>query len=466
MPIETFASSGLLNADGTLSPELYESIARQIGDGSCVLFLGPSAISVKQPDGSYRPLTELCANFLAQKYGLELLPEEAESLSYVTSLLLNRSVERVADIILRGEIQKFYQQHAQTVQLSPALEQLSYLPFRIIINTTPDDFFAELYEAAASPKRFAYYNFEKPEPKDPLYEFGDKAPPLIYNLFGYYKDKPQSMVLSYSDQLNFINKITGQQNEGPPNSLLKALDKPIFHLFLGFDFDDWSLRVLFNAIFRNERKNMQPFAYKPHKKRDTGAQARVFFQGEFGMMFPKVDLDSFIAQLVATAESMKAGPATDAAQMRGDILILYNDTKDDAGYKIVEQRLLPLRVRIRTHTNDALGGDPTDWIRATYQKSQVVIPLLSADFFSDENPALPVLNEIIAANNTRNNGQRKLLVLPLLMRTVNIQDTVFNALRTIHPSDGNPVLGNNQDAQLGELTETLKRYLEKLPATS
>lgn len=460
MPTET-------NLETTdLSPELYESILQQVEDGSCILFLGPGAIMAKQTDGSFRPVTELCANFLVQKYGLTLAPQEAESLSFVTSLLLNRSHGRIADIILRGEVQKFYEQMGRTIQLPPMLEHLADLPFRIIVNTTHDNYFAELYESAGVPKRFAYYNFEKPDPKDPLYTFDAGAAPLIYNLLGFYGEKPQSMVLSYSDQLNFINKITGQQNEAPPNSLLKALDKPVFHLFMGFDFNDWSLRVLFNAIFRNERKNMQPFAYRFKTDEDAGVQAKVFFQGEFDMVFPTADMETFVTELIATRERQKGQTAGDAGKMRAEILVLHNEAKDEEGFAALSQYLKPLKVQVSS-LKDALGaGDMQAWVREAYQRCQVVLPLVTIDFFDDSNPALPLLDEIVKANNPRNNDQRKLLVLPLLLKTINVKDTPFAALRTIHPSDGNAVYGNGaEDKQFSEVTDTLKRYIDKLSTT-
>lgn len=91
--------------------------------------------------------------------------------------------------------------------------------------------------------------------------------------------------------------------------------------------------------------------------------------------------------------------------------------------------------------------------------------LVTIDFFDESNRALPLLDEIVAANNTKNNGERKLLVLPLLLKQADIKDSVFAGMRTLHPSDGKPVLGEGNEArQFAEVTETLKRYVEKLAA--
>ena len=464
MPESSFPAI-TLNASGDLPEAVYESLVQQIEDGSCVLFLGPGAITMRMDDGSYKPVAAACANHLVKIYGLQIKAQEVDSLTYVSSLLLNRSNERVADIILRREVQKFYAEWSNKVQLPAYLELLADLPFRIIINTTPDDYFAELYGSFGITVRRGYYNFDKPDAEDPLYTFEAGRAPLVYNLLGYYKDKPQSMVLSYSDQLNFINRITGQQNEGLPNSLLKELDKPVFHLFMGFDFEDWSLRVLFNEIFKHQRKSMQPFAYKPQTSAEADAQSQVFFQGEFGMLFPETDIEKFITTLVQTHKSMKSRPAGSGGAPKGEILVLHHESADDDGFQALLKYLKTLPVTI-TSLKDSLGqGDQQAWIRSVVQRCHVVLPLVSIDFFDENNPALPLLDEIVAANNTRNNGERKLLVLPLLLKQADIKDSPFAGLRTLHPSDGKPVLGEGNEArQFAEVTETLKRYVEKLAA--
>ncbi|MEZ4918752.1 MAG: hypothetical protein R2792_06550 [Saprospiraceae bacterium] len=58
------------------------------------------------------------------------------------------------------------------------LEKLD-LPFRIIINATPDDFFARFYAETVRDYRFDFTISRKPNP-DPLFEFNfDDSAPLI-----------------------------------------------------------------------------------------------------------------------------------------------------------------------------------------------------------------------------------------------------------------------------------------------
>ena len=453
MPTETTSTSGGATGADQLPVVIYQNIARQIQEGSCVLFLGSAAMAAKQPDGSYRPLTELCANHLAK--GLDLSREEADSLAQVTSTLRMRNL--LSDTMIIAAVQDFYKQAERDAVLHPMLEQLADLPFRIIINTSPDDFFARYYAQAVRDFNFDYYNFRKPTP-DPLYAFGDDAPPLIYNLFGFYK-KPESLVLTYGDQLGYVNKITGAQHERLPDSLLAAFNVPRFYLFMGFDFEDWSLRILFDSLFRNARNNIQPFAYPLKGEPDTGPQARVFFQGEFRMEFPKIDMEAFIANLLVHYQSLDGQASSDTDSPQAEILILHNEAKDDDGCKALLSHLRPLKVHAITLA-DALGeGDMQGWIRQKLDQCQVVLPLISADFFDDSNPALPLLDEIVRRNNPR----AHFLVMPILLKPVSIDGTALGALKTTRPLNRQAVYGEGQeDKHLADIAETLKKYIDTL----
>ncbi|MBK7939589.1 MAG: SIR2 family protein [Lewinellaceae bacterium] len=437
-----------------LTDTIYQNIARNISEGSCVLFLGPAAITARQPDGSYRPLNELCANQLAK--GLGLSREEEDSLTQVTSTLRIRAQR--SDTMIISDVQDFYTKAEHNAELNPLLEQLADLPFKIIVNTTPDDFFARFYATAVRDYRFDFYNFRKPG-ADPMFSFGDDAPPLIYNLFGFYK-KSESLVLTYNDQLAYVNKITGVQHERLPDSLLAAFAVPRFYLFLGFDFEDWSLRVLLDALFKNARNSIQPFAYPLKGKRETGPYAKIFFQGEFRMEFPNVDMESFVGKLLEHFKQLEGQASSDNGSILADVLVLHNEAKDDDGCTALLKHLKPLKIRTLT-LKDAVGqGDVQQWIKTNLDRCQVVLPLVSADFFDNENPALPLLDELVARNNPRN----RFLVMPVLWKNCAIDASPLGKLRTTRPLNRIAISGSGQDDKyFAEIADTLKKYIENLP---
>ena len=449
MPTETVAQPAGVSE---LTSTIYQNIARNISEGSCVLFLGPLAITAKE-GGGYRPLTELCANQLAK--GLNLGKDEQNSLAHVASTLRIRAQR--SDTMIISDVQDFYSKAEHDADLHPVLEKLADLPFRIVINTTPDDFFARYYATAVRDYRFDYYNFRKPAP-DPLFAFGENDAPLIYNLFGYYK-KSESLVLTYSDQLAYINKITGAQHERLPDSLLAAFAVPRFYLFLGFDFEDWSLRVLLDALFKNARNSIQPFAYPLKGAQKTGPYAKVFFQGEFKMEFPEVDMETFSTKLLEYYGQLDGHASSDDSTARTEVLILHNEASDDDGCTALLSHLKPLKVKTLT-VKDAVGqGDLQEWLRACFDRCQVVLPLVSADFFDGSNPALPLLDELVQRNNPRN----RFLVMPILWKNCAIDASPLGGLRTTRPLNRIAISGSGQEAKLfADIAETLKKYIDNL----
>ena len=440
-------------AGNNLSDILFQNIARQIKDGSCVLFLGPAAVSAKFKGKGLEPLTERCAAGLAA--GLDLSKEETRSLTQVCSSLRIRNT--MSDTSIIAAVQDFYQKAENDAEMNPLLQKLADLPFKIIINTTPDDFFARFYAETVREFRFDYYNFRKPNP-DPLYQFGEDDPPLIYNLFGFY-EKPESLVLTYGDQLAYVNKITGAQHERLPDSLLAAFNVPRFYLFLGFDFEDWSLKVLLDALFKNARNNIQPFAYPSKQDLLIGPEEKVFFKGEFKMEFPEIDMENFVEQLLEHYKKLDDEGPSDAGMTKADVLVLHNEATDDAACEDLIRHFHSLKVKIHT-LRDAVGaGDLGDWINEMTEKCQIVIPLLSADFFSDDNPALPYLEEIAKKNNPR----KKFLVMPLIVKPVSLEGTAVGKLRTTRPLNDQSIYGEDkEDQHFSEITETLRKYIDTL----
>ena len=132
---------------------------------------------------------------------------------------------------------------------------------------------------------------------------------------------------------------------------------------------------------------------------------------------------------------------------------------DADGCKALLRHLSPLKVRVWTLA-DALGeGDLNAWIKQKLEQCQVVLPLVSADFFADDNPALPLLDDIVARNNPR----AQFLVMPILLKAVSFEGTALGSLRTTRPLNKQAVFGAGQeDKHLAEIAETLKKYIDTL----
>lgn len=439
----------------TANIEMYQSIARKVREGGAVLFLGPGAVMSKDAAGNWLPVTDLCARHLATKYNLQLAADEECSLPFVTSAL--RISNRSTDSVLQDDVAKYYASLGDSVTLHPQLEQLTELRFKMVINTTPDSFVTALYDGLFKAYETGFYNYYKP---DTAFKFDfTKNNILVYNLFGHYS-KPDSLVLTYKHQLTYIKKIVGeQQNERLPDALTNAFKDFRTHLFLGFDFEDWNLRLLLDTLYKNVRDNIQPYSYPSMGERKTASETRVFFQGEFGMQFPQVDMATFVENLSQQDKNLDnpATPAT-AEPPKAHVFIWHNEAADQAGCDLFVKHLNTINVKIWT-LRDATGqGDMVAWMRSTLDQCQVVLPLLSADFFdSTGNPALALLDEVVQRNNPR----KRFLVMPVLLHAVGLEGSLAQ-LDSIRPLDRQPVLDSGRESSVAaEITEGLKKYINR-----
>lgn len=437
--------------------ELYQNIARKVKEGSCVLFLGPAALAAKDDDGQFKPITDLCARYLADKYKLEIGADEACELPYIASLL--RIQNRSTDNVLQEEVAKFYADIADKCDLHPALEQLTDLKFRIVINTTPDNFITRLYDQIAQAYHSDFYNWYKPATGF-NFDFEKDSRVVIYNLLGAYQ-KPESLVLTYKQQLSYIKKIVGeQQNERIPDGLTNAFKDFRHHLFLGFDFEDWALRLLLDTLYKNVRENIQPYSFITKDERPTEADTKVFFQGEFGMQFPKDSLEDFVTHLVNEYQRLDSPAVSSSTQApKAKVLVLHNEVADKDGYDLLIKYLRNLPAQFISFS-DAVGqGEVQAWLQKNLEECQVVLPLLSADFYdAANNPAVALLAEIAAKNNPR----KGFLVMPILLKSVGL-DGPLAQLPTLRPTDKQAIVGSGKESQYAtEIAEGLKKYIENL----
>jgi hypothetical protein len=105
--------------------------------------------------------------------------------------------------------------------------------------------------------------------------------PLVYHLHGSMQT-PKSLVLTESDYLEFLVKITTSRDDEAlrliPSAILSALtDNPL--LFVGYSLSDWTFRVLFHGLLRtipstHRRRNVSVQLLPPVHDGDSEAHDR------------------------------------------------------------------------------------------------------------------------------------------------------------------------------------------------
>ena len=88
-----------------------------------------------------------------------------------------------------------------------------------------------------------------------------------------------------------------------------------------------------------------------------------------------------------------------------------------------------------------------------------MLPLLSADFYdANQNPSVPLLDEIAKRNNPR----KGFLVMPILLKSVGLEGAIAQ-LPTLRPTVKQPIIGGGKESDFAtEIADGLKKYIENL----
>ncbi len=270
-------------------------LVERIREGDCVLVLGPRvAVSTTDPDR--RPLDELLA--------VRLLEEISETgppvLRSAAELFWHKTKE---EYLLSGIVRDFYETEAAST--TDFHRDLATLPFRLCLNASPDDQMFNAFTAANKEPQQGHYTFREPATARLVTPSADR--PLVYHLFGHYRD-PKSLVLTEGHLVEFlVNVIKGTPSlPDQVRSVLRAASSSF--LFLGFGFQHWYLRVLLQVMnaYGRRSKAFEDRQFFEHPDRE---QAVRFFTDRL-IEFRQLQWEEFAKQLRATYETgMKPGSA-------------------------------------------------------------------------------------------------------------------------------------------------------------
>jgi hypothetical protein len=187
---------------------------------------------------------------------------------------------------------------------------LAQLPFRLCINTSPDDFMLEAFRATGAKRpSAAHYSFRTPV--DALIRPPTENEPLVYYLYGHSEDL-YSLVLTESDLIEFLVAVVRGDPALPDYIRGRLGDPETAFLFVGFGFQNWYLRVLLHVLNVYGHKGSRAVALE-----DTGffahpdrQQTVGFFSGNRLIDFRPLQWDSFAEQLCAAYRATVAPAPT------------------------------------------------------------------------------------------------------------------------------------------------------------
>ncbi|MBK7935778.1 MAG: SIR2 family protein [Lewinellaceae bacterium] len=298
---------------------------------------------------------------------------------------------------------------SQADPLNPVQEALAQLPFHIIINVAHDKQICAALDRFNVKYREEYYNFR--QPRDFVYDPNDKRT-FVYHLLGAVNCKDDStgqvnktfgsLVMTGADQVESLKQVV-QTERKIPNSLLAELNDSKTYLFVGFNFDAWYLRLLLYSLGLSDNADAMPSWALHTGPNELNYSTSAFFSSRYKINFLKLPEADFVQDLCNRYKAELGAadePAADAAGSGRQLnALIVSDPADEALRQDFLRALAPLRTRYNLHIHETLAGED---VQATFERqladSQFIFPLISGNFFSNEQIIEQQFQKIIDAD--------------------------------------------------------------------
>jgi hypothetical protein len=219
----------------------WEELLYLIGDAKCTPFIGAGACAGTLPLGS-----DLATQW-AEEYGYPLA--DKTDLARVAQFLAIARYEMYPKEAVRRQFQGIAP--PDFTQPDEPHAVLADLPLPIYVTTNYDPFMVEALKDRKKDvqREFCRWNkFPQVTGQASIFEGGYQptpATPVVYHLHGH-TEVPQSMVLTEGDYLDFLIRLSRDQELLPP-AIRTALAGTAL-LFIGYSLTDWNFRVILRGL--------------------------------------------------------------------------------------------------------------------------------------------------------------------------------------------------------------------------
>lgn len=452
----------------------WQNLLRAVQNRECILVLGPEVAAIER-EGRRVSLPTLLAQHLATAVHARnpqavlvndtnpaYVAKALEDAIYKQELDRNLNYSREnARYALAGIITDFYNQYSY--RDFPVYGQLAKMPFHFIVETTPAPYLAQsLRRGGKLNANCLYYHYANPTHNNSInIQDSDiqSYAPLVYHLFGSV-EQPASMVVTERDQLAFLDAVLQKENTaGIPSSVAihftsgKEGEFNKTFVFLGFDFNQWHLRLILHLIGRYQR---QKETYALQNLSDLGALTAFFYSNNFDVRFVDSPAERFLADFDAALQQPLAAAAPKNPKLK--VFLLY-DPADEAEKNALDTQLNPLKRTefIQTWDESQIlpGADREQEITGRIAEADIILLLITADFFSDD-----IYNKYLPAALRRHEADQ-CRVIPLLIKSVDWKGTPIGRLYTVLPRnsvalDKQP----NPETAMSDTINQLKGHIE------
>jgi TIR domain/SIR2-like domain len=357
----------------------WRRLAQTVQRGQCILLLGPAA-AVDPEDAERIPLTTLFSRSLAEKIDDNRGISNRDDLAHVAQVFLSRpTLDRIDLEIAADDFYRPYE--GLTTELH---EELAALPFTLCVNTTPDAFMATAFGKAGKQPTVEHYNYKRTR----AIRFSEPDPehPIVFNLYGSLRET-DSLVLTESDQLDFLVNIISKAPPLPNYITARFSDPETSFLFIGFGFRYWHVRILLHVL-QAQRPKVQAKTYflaleEPSFFADPEKPKTVlFFEQQHYIVFKRLSWEEFACELKRrhtalvgqiTYQKMAPAPRADAPL----VFLCHGHDDRDAVAQLTE-KLQAQGLRVWLDRRNLRGGDMWDQlIKSVLEKVDYVLVVQS-----------------------------------------------------------------------------------------
>ena len=429
-----------------------DQLALLIEHEKCALVLGPLASC----DAQGRPLRHLLAREIAadfqQKMGFALPEPDNLALSATAYLQRPNSSRTALEIIVRD----FYKRHTEP---SAILKEASKLPFRLIFTAAHDELLQKAFLQTRRRQACTdFYRFAKTQSDH--YENTPEGQTFLFQLFGRVADKPDgSLVLTVGDQLAFIDSIQGPGKETHlPAGLRRAMLECEAFLFVGFDYENWYLKVLFHILHFSDKARLV-FGLPEGRSAQMQAGTEEFFRHQYKFSFLPDHPLTLLENLRQRIDSSQNTPATPPENERSLLFLHHPNDKDEAIRQRISRQLANVK---RTHglrqtsIHDFESGETSQIQARKIAEASAIILLLSADFLADD--ALVELAERAISQSS----ETVIVAAVYARETAGVADFLQNRI-PVFPAKAIPLSRLDEDSGAKKVAEMLESLIQILP---
>lgn len=201
--------------------------------------------------------------------------------------------------------------------------------FNSILTFTQDVFLLNAFKRQKFDYIFKYFSADGSKQNEES-DVVDKTnkPPVIYNVFGHYKDS-NSLIISYSSFYEFLFSILGNKQTFPLELITKLSESRVFVL-LGFDLKKWYVPLLITKLYKLGRDNSnqnRPMAVATLNDTDTSNEEYVRWLTRYplSIKFIQGTSQQFIDKALADKNVFRKSHQGQLRQPPNEEILFYDD---------------------------------------------------------------------------------------------------------------------------------------------